>query len=254
MNFVQLIIQFLVLTAVVSGVLIFVLKKVLFDSTQGAVNRLNRETEVVRSKQAELNEKIKQANEELARRRSEADALVVKMTDEAEQKAKEEREKIVNKARQEAEEIINKAQKTKGEIRRVLEQEINIKAIDFSAVVLNEILSKKGGTVLDESMIAEFLADLKQVDMTMIDEKLSSMDIVTAAPLSERYRNLLSEILREKLGRDIQVNVNVDPAILGGMVLKFGTLSLDGSLLARLHKKAEEVKEKLEKGLLKLKV
>lgn len=253
MNFVQLIVQFLVLTAVVSGVLIFVLKKVLFDSTQGAVNRLNRETEAVRAKQAELNEKIKQANEELARRRAEADALVAKMTEEAEQKAKEEREKIIVKARQEGEEIINKAQKTKAEIRRALEQEINIKAIDFSAYLLREVMSSKSHGLFDENLIAEFFEDLKQVDMTMIDEKLTTLDIVTATPLAERSRNLLSEILQAKLGRQIAVNTSVDPGILAGIVLKFGTLALDGSLRARMTKKGEEMKEQLEKGTLKLK-
>ena len=253
MHFGQLIIQFLVLTAVVSGVLIFVLKKVLFDSTQGAVNRLNRETEVVRAKQAELNEKIKQANEELAKRKSEADALVSKMTEEAESKAKEERDKIINKARQDGEEIINKAQKTKAEIRRVLEQEIDLKAIDFSVIVLNSVLSKQAALSLNDTMTIEFLQALKDVDMSMIDEKITTLDVVAASPLSERLRNIMSQLMREKLGRDIMINATVDPAILAGMVLKFGTLSLDGSLYASLRKKSEEVKGLLEKGLLKMK-
>ena len=64
---------------------IFFLKKILFDSTQGAVNRLNRETEAVRAKQAELNEKIKQANEELEERAS----LLVEQKLEVERKNRE---------------------------------------------------------------------------------------------------------------------------------------------------------------------
>ena len=47
MNLGMFIIQFLVLMTVVCGTLIFFLKKLLFDSTQGAVNRLNRFVVVV---------------------------------------------------------------------------------------------------------------------------------------------------------------------------------------------------------------
>ena len=56
----MMILQFLVLTAVVSGAIIFFLHRTLIASTDGAVKRLNAETETVRSKQKELNEKIKQ--------------------------------------------------------------------------------------------------------------------------------------------------------------------------------------------------
>ena len=98
-----IIVQFLIVQTIFFGLIIFVLKKVLHDDTKGAVNRLNKETEEVRAKQAELNEKIKLANEELERRKKEADALVARMTDEATDNAKEEREKLVNKARQEGE-------------------------------------------------------------------------------------------------------------------------------------------------------
>ena len=107
----MMILQFLVLMFVVNGVLIFFLRKSLFDSTQGAVNRLNRETADVRSKQSELNKKLKEANQELEKRRGEADSLVAKMQEDAEKKATEEREKIIKKARVDGEEIISKAQK-----------------------------------------------------------------------------------------------------------------------------------------------
>ncbi len=135
----MLVIKVTIFVSIIFGVIIFVLKKVMFDSTQGAVNRLHRETEEVRKKQIELNEKIKQANEELVKRRSEADALVAKMTDEAQSKAREEREKIIKKAREDAEEIIAKAQKTKDEMRKTIEREMAIKTVDFTGIIMGEI-------------------------------------------------------------------------------------------------------------------
>ena len=248
----MLLVQFIILTFVICGVLIFVLWKVLFESTQGAVNRLNRETEQVRAKQTELNEKIKQASEELNKRRAEADQLVVKMKDEAEEKAKQEREKILTKARQDGEEIIAKAQKTKDDMRKVLEREMDIKAMDFTTLLLNEILSQKSLDAFHENFVMDFLDGLDKVDMSMIADEITSAEVVTALPLSEGLSKKLTDILQKKLNRTIKLNITSDPKIISGIVLRFGSLSLNGSFQSLVKKKGEELKELIDKGLLKL--
>jgi len=246
----KLIFQFLVLTGVISGVLIFFLKKVLFDSTQGAVNRLNRETEDVRKKQAELNEKIKQANEELATRRTEADDLVSKMKDDAHEKANEEREKIITKARSDAEEIINKAQQTKADMRKVIEQETEMKQIDYSAMILHDILEEKAILTLNAALIEEFLKSLETVDMEMINKEINEAEVVSITTLEEKHVQKFRDILKNKLGREIKVSLSEDTKMIGGVILKFGSLALDGSLAHMILEKGTEIKELKEKGLI----
>ena len=246
----MLLIKALVLGCIVTAVLGFVLIKFLSRTTDGAVTRLNRETEQVRAKQSELNDKIKEANEELVKRRAEADELVLKMKEDASEKAKEEREKIVTKARSDSEDIILKAQRTKEDIRAVLQQEMELKAVDFSVLVLKEILSDKGKGSFNEVLINEFLENLEEVDMEMISADVNSVEVVTSEPLSEKHKNKLMDISKKKMGRPISVNASVDKEIIAGIVLRFGTLSLDGGLKHLLEDKGVEIKEKLEKGLL----
>jgi F0F1-type ATP synthase membrane subunit b/b' len=250
MDWVMFIIKFLILFTVVAGVTIFVLKKVLFDSTQGAVNRLNRETDGVLKKQKELNEKIKQANEELDKRRKEADALVSKMTEDAEEKAKEEREKILKRARMEGEEIIAKAERRKEEIRQVLQKEMDMKALDFTVLILAEVLGEKSLKRLDENLVEEFMAGLDKVDMSKIDGSVKSAEVLTAYPLEKKFREQISEILRKKLNREITIEVKEDKKIIGGIILKFATLALNGSLAHMIKESGLVIKEKVEKGLL----
>ncbi len=246
----KLIFQFLVLTGVISGVLIFFLKKVLFDSTQGAVNRLNRETEDVRKKQAELNEKIKQANEELTTRRQEADELVTKMKENAHEKAMEEREKIITKARADAEEIINKAQQTKADMRKVVEQETEMKQIDYAAMILHDILEEKALLTLNDALTDDFLNSLESVDMEMISKDVNEAEVVSIAKLDDRHLKKFQEILDKKLGRPIKISLSEDRKMIGGVVLKFGSLALDGSLAHMVLEKGTELKELKEKGLI----
>lgn len=220
------------------------------DTIDKDLKRLNKETEIVRGKQTELNEKIKQASEELNKRKAEADALVLKMTEDAEAKAKEEREKLVAKARQEGEEIIMKANNTKEDIRKAIIKEMDMKAVDFTNLILNEILSKEGRTALEECIIGEFIDNLAKMDMEMIGEDIKTADIVTSSALSERMRNLLSETLQRKLNRVIEISATMDPKILSGIILRFGSLAIDGSLKSMIREASTTLKEKIEKGLI----
>lgn len=243
-----MIVQFLVLQTIFFGLVIFVLKKVLHDDTKGAVNRLNREIEEVRTKQAELNEKIKQANEELDRRKKEADALVAKMTDEAQEKAKEERERLLNKTRQEGEEIIAKAQATKEAMRQSIQKELEMKMADFAGEILNIVLSQKARAALQESLISEFLTELEKIDTTVITQDVHEAEIVTPLLLDKKGKEKLSEILKAKLKRDVTIKASENPKIVGGAILRFGSLSLDGSLQNFIQEAAMSLKEKIEKS------
>ena len=70
----NLIIQFLILTVVISGGIIFALYMVLIRTVDGAKQRLDRDAEAARQREAELNQKIKEADAELQRRNKELDS------------------------------------------------------------------------------------------------------------------------------------------------------------------------------------
>lgn len=245
----------LLIKAIVGGMVFvgiggFIIWKFSKDTIDKDLNRLNKETEAVRAKQVELNDKIKQANDELTKRRAEADALVAKMKDDAEAKAKEEREKLVNKARQEGEEIIMKANRTKDEIRKQVIKEFNMKAVEFTGMILNQVLTPKSKPSLDESLAGEFIENLTKVDMDMISQDITTAEVITASGLSDSLKNRLSDVLQKKLNRTISVSVSLDPNVLSGMIIKFGSLTLDGSLATMIRESSEDIKTKLDKGLI----
>lgn len=59
-------------------------------------------------------------------------------------------------------------------------------------------------------------------------------DVVTAAPLSDAQREGLAAALRQALGRDPEMTVRVDPALLGGLKVRVGSRLYDASLKTRL--------------------
>lgn len=249
-NMGMLLIQAIILGAIVTGVLGFVFIKVVSRSTETHVTRLNRETESVRSKQSELNQKIKEANEELKKRREEADALVSRMKDEASTTAKDEREKMILKARQESEDIIAKAQKTKEAMRKVIEKDMELKAIDFMVIMMGEIFSERVRESLNRDLTMEFLDSLQKIDVSMVNANIGEAEITSPIPLAEDLRNRLDEILQQRLGRKIVLKLQEDPKVLAGIIICFESLKLDGSLANMVKEKGTDMKERLERGLL----
>lgn len=243
---VSLLVQIIVVQVIIFGVVLFFLRKILLSSTQSAVNRLNNETEQVRAKQAELNQKIKEAEEELAKRRKEADDLAKKMIEESENKAKQEYDKHIKKARLDGEEIITKAQNSKDKMRREIEKEVELKMIDFSVDILSAVLSQKGQGALNNALITELLDALEKVDMGQVDKDIDTVSITTAIEVGAEIKNRIIKIIKEKLGREIKVNASIDPKIVGGVIFRFGSLALDGSFQSTLKETATGLKQKIE--------
>ena len=248
MDFLILILQFLILMFIVCGVIIFFLRRTLVTSTEGAVKRLNDEIARANTKQMELTLKLKEADEELAKRQAEARQLADKMRSDAEEASKQERDKIVNKARLEGEEIIAKAQGAKEKIRADLEKEIDLKAINFAVRMLNDVLSEKAKGALDQTLTAEYIESLKNIDMSKISPTINSLEVVTLSPLNENSKSQLAQIIKEKLKRELKIENSIDPQICGGMMLKFGSMALDGSIKNVLRESAIRLSEVVEAG------
>ncbi len=61
-----------------------------------------------------------------------------------------------------------------------------------------------------------------------------SADVVSAHALTPEQLNALKDALRVQIGKDVQVNTRVDPALLGGLVVKVGSRMIDSSLRTKL--------------------
>ena len=247
----QLIIFFIIFQIVVFAVFIFALYHVTVSQVDGAKQRLDRDAEAARAKEAELNRKIRQADEELAARKKELDNLERKMKGDLEAEAVKHKEELITKARSEAEEIIVKAQNAAEGIRRDVEKQLELKIIDHTIKVIDDVLSKKARTALEKDLVEEFIVQLANVDMSKISMEIKAADVVTTQGLGEADLRRISEIVRSKTGRDISLHPKIEAGHISGVVLQFGSLHLDGSLKSAIREAAASLKAEIEKGNLK---
>jgi F-type H+-transporting ATPase subunit delta len=80
------------------------------------------------------------------------------------------------------------------------------------------------------AMIDEFLGELARRRGEMRAE------VTAAKPLNEHQQASLAEAIRRSVGGKVAVDVKVDPALIGGLVVKVGSRMVDSSLRTKLQR------------------
>ena len=78
--------------------------------------------------------------------------------------------------------------------------------------------------------IAEQFEALKAALENKID-----VTVTSASPISDQQQDEISTALRERLGRDVNIEVEIDETLIGGAVIRAGDVVIDGSMRARLE-------------------
>lgn len=70
----------------------------------------------------------------------------------------------------------------------------------------------------------------------------TNAEVTSAYPLSDDQVAALKQQLRQRVGRDVAVDLAVDPALLGGLVVRIGSQMIDSSIRTRLNSLAHAMK------------
>ncbi len=70
----------------------------------------------------------------------------------------------------------------------------------------------------------------------------TSATVTTAHPLDESQMTALKAKLKARVGRDVAVTTHIDPAILGGLIVKIGSQLIDSSIRTKLNTLAHAMK------------
>lgn len=114
------------------------------------------------------------------------------------------------------------------------------------AAAMAAILEKAGATELTRKFVGLVAANRRLFALPrMIDRYLAELAakrgeatayVTSGQPLSESQRAKLIEMLKSAIGAKVSVDVSVDPALIGGLVVRIGSLMVDASLSAKLER------------------
>ena len=73
------------------------------------------------------------------------------------------------------------------------------------------------------------------------ERKLLSVSVTSAVELDDKLVKDIGKRIEEQTGRDVELSSQVDPYVLGGLVVRVGNMVLDASIRNRLEKLRKQV-------------
>jgi F0F1-type ATP synthase membrane subunit b/b' len=240
--------QIVFVQIVIFSMVLFFLRKIMLGSTESAVNRLNESYSEVNKKKEQLAEKLKQTEEEYQRRKKEAENIARKMQEEAEKEITEKRDSMLKKAHAEAEQIVVDAVSAKDSMREEIKKEEQIKVVDFCQDIICNIFTDSIDAI-DKVLSDSFLNEFKGMDSSKFPSGIKEIEVITRNGCSDAHKAIILERVSVLGGHKLSIKETEDKTIVAGLVLKFGSLVLDGSLQAKIKDASTALKDKIEKDL-----
>ena len=80
------------------------------------------------------------------------------------------------------------------------------------------------------------------VERAAADRQHALAEVRSAVPLDDDQRKRLAQALSANLGKEVEVKVLVDPAVLGGLSARVGDVVIDGTVRHRLDQLKETIR------------
>ncbi len=128
-------------------------------------------------------------------------------------------------------------------------------AAERKRAVLNELLARMSPRQTTANFLQLLLSNSRLHDLDQMLRALSneldartnivSAEITTAREISEQEQSMLRNQLKAATGKDVRLQFRTDPAIIGGVVTRIGSLVYDGSIKSQLA----QMKQRLISGV-----
>jgi F-type H+-transporting ATPase subunit delta len=123
------------------------------------------------------------------------------------------------------------------------EEALRTIAATAEAMGLDPLTTNFLGVLARNRRLAQLGAVIRAFDMLSARHRGEvTAEIVSAHPLDDDQVEAVKAKIRAETGRDVVVDLSVDPSILGGLVVKVGSRMVDGSIRTKLNSLAHAMK------------
>ena len=134
--------------------------------------------------------------------------------------------------------------------RRLREQDLvspeQVELLDGLARELGQLAREKPTATLPVLSLAFSAMEFERIARQQAQAAGTVARVKSAVPLTKEERTILKERLRERFGQEFLLHLQVDPALIGGLVIEVRDQSIDGSIASKLDALKEHLQVTFE--------
>jgi len=227
----------LLIIQVITFIGIILLMRFLFARhLKTALDRLNTLHEENLAKEEELNEELKRAKEEsqaeIERGKQEAELII----EEAKKEATRQRLALEEESKAQAGKIVEQGKLDAEKLKEKMSKDIQGQSVELASRMISQLLIEADKIALQYQFANEIIEEISRLPKEQFNTKSKDIKITSSFPLLERQRVDLKKVLAEKLGSEPEVKEEIDPKLIGGLILEIGGMVIDGTLKNKLQR------------------
>jgi len=238
-----MVIAAIVFLGLFSAGMILMLRHFMQVHVTGAMGHLQKLNDELLRQQSELKQKIAEAEKEYQTKTAKAQQEISTMQAQARQEAAKAAEESRSRAMQEREKIINEAVETREKMRKEIMAEMEDKAIQHSKELLEAFFGGVLRKAVHENLVQEVVDGIQELHTEHFQITTDHAEIISAEALTEDIKGRIQKALKERIKKEVKLKERLDTALVGGVVVKFGPVVIDGSLRNRLEESAVQLKK-----------
>lgn len=233
--------QLVIVQVVTFVAIVFVLRKLLYSESVKEALRLKKLKEETALKQQELQQKIDAAQDAYKEKMMEAEEVSRAYHLKSKEEAQELKKQILDKANEEAEQIVRSAFNAKEKMREEIVEEMRKRMPMLISRIFKEFLSPAVRDMAHKELVRDVIDKIKKAEKITLKSKVDKGEIVSARPLSDNDKSEIETLIRNNLGYEVSLRGKEDSELVAGVIIKFGTILIDGSLDNRLKQVGKEL-------------
>jgi len=241
----MLIVQLIIFQVFIFVILVMVLRYLFGKNVTKATAHLESLTEEYIKKEEGLRKEYSNIQKKYDETIGQSKKDAAEIQDKAQKEAKEEGAKIIDSARLESENIVKRAENCAEQIKKEINENIERQAIEKASVLIENILPEDIKLKLHEKWVKELIEKgfehIKHID---IQENVKEAKIISAYVLQPQESNAIKKEIKNHLKQEINFRDEVDSKIIAGVIIKIGSVILDGSISNKIKKIADERKNR----------
>jgi len=240
-----MLIPLIVVFVVVFFLFVFLFRRIINKNITSAVRHLDQISQDYVQKQEEADRKLEEAQRLYKETVNKAKEEALILRQDLLKQAQQEKDNIVQNAQTQAQDIVQQAEKSRYLLISELEKRIDLESVKKASILLGEVLPKDIGEEIHSRLVKEFInVSLAKLDNLEVARDVNEVKIVSAFDLGNKDKGAVIKILKEKIGRDLKVNEEIDSSLVAGFMIVLGSLVIDGSLRFKVGEKVKELTSK----------
>ncbi len=203
------------------------------DLTQ-ALKRVNQQELELQEKAEMFEQRLNQLKQEYHAKIKHAEVEAEDIVQKSKAQAVNIRTVAVEEAKHRARQLLLEAEQGKAQLKLELGKTLNGQAVRHACDALRTLLLPEGVASLHRSLVAELLPALSTLDVQPFKAEVERVEVVTAQPLTPDQSKRIAQWVADSLGPHVALQVDADPSLVAGCLVRIGQTIVDNTLANRL--------------------